>query len=163
MHVFGPVPSRRFGRSLGINNIPPKTCTYSCIYCQRGRTTRMPLERAPFYSPETLIGEARAAIAEMGCQGETIDYLTFVPDGEPTLDANLGKAITLAGKTGHKVAVITNGSLLWDPSVRDDLSAADAVSVKATRGERLGPEGRGEAVTVHAVAMIFNSEPGTSA
>jgi wyosine [tRNA(Phe)-imidazoG37] synthetase (radical SAM superfamily) len=96
----------------------------------------MSVERTAFYQPDELIGEARKAIAAIEGQGETIDYLTFVPDGEPTLDSNLGKEIYLAKETGHKVAVITNGSLLWDPSVREGLSVADAVSVKVDAADK---------------------------
>jgi len=93
LNVFGPVPSRRLGRSLGINNIPPKICSYSCVYCQLGRTLRMEIERRAFYEPEELIRAVRERVEELREGGERIDYLTFVPDGEPTLDSNLGEEI----------------------------------------------------------------------
>ena len=93
MNVFGPVPSRRLGRSLGINNIPPKICSYSCVYCQLGRTLRMEIKRRAFYEPEELIRAVRERVEEFREGGERIDYLTFVPDGEPTLDSNLGEEI----------------------------------------------------------------------
>jgi wyosine [tRNA(Phe)-imidazoG37] synthetase (radical SAM superfamily) len=64
MIAFGPVPSRRLGRSLGINNIPPKVCTYSCVYCQVGKTTRMQVDRMPFYDPEAVCRDVRADLAK---------------------------------------------------------------------------------------------------
>lgn len=130
MIAFGPVPSRRLGKSLGINNIPPKICTYSCVYCQLGRTRNMQVERKEFYKPEEIQHAVEKKIKESGKRKEPIDYLTFVPDGEPTLDINLGKEIELLKPLGTKIAIITNSSLIWDKAVRDDLSRADWVSVK---------------------------------
>ena len=95
MIAFGPVPSRRLGRSLGMNNIPPKVCTYSCVYCQLGRTKRKQIERRAFYHPEEILNDVRDKVKRAREVGESIDYLTFVPDGEPTLDANLGREIEL--------------------------------------------------------------------
>jgi len=128
--VFGPVPSRRLGRSLGINNIPPKNCSYSCIYCQLGREKNISTERRSFYSPENILRQAEIKINEVLKKGDFIDYLSFVPDGEPTLDVNLGMIIHLLKKTGIKIAVITNSSLITDEKVRDELSEADWVSLK---------------------------------
>ena len=128
--VFGPVPSRRLGRSLGINNIPAKTCSYSCVYCQAGRTTALEIERRPFVPPERLAGAVRARVDVVRSGGDHVDYVSFVPDGEPTLDANLGRTIERLGDVGIPVAVLTNGSLLGRPDVRDELSRADWVSVK---------------------------------
>jgi len=128
--AFGPVPSRRLGQSIGINNIPPKTCTYACLYCQIGKTNHMQIKRQKFYSPHKIIDEVKQKIKKTKEKNENIDYLTFVPDGEPTLDINLGKEIALLKKIGYKVAVITNSSLLWDKTVQDDLLIADCVSVK---------------------------------
>ena len=85
MIAFGPVPSRRLGRSLGINNIPPKICPYSCIYCQLGRTNQESVDRKPFYELDVVLEEVRAKVAASRQAGESIDYLSFVPDGEPTL------------------------------------------------------------------------------
>ncbi|NLT51357.1 MAG: radical SAM protein [Ignavibacteria bacterium] len=130
MITFGPIPSRRLGRSLGINNIPPKICSYSCIYCQIGKTNTMSVQRKEFYPPEQIFREVIDKVKELNKKNETIDYLTFVPDGEPTLDISLGKTILLLKKLNIKIAVITNSSLLWDEKVRDDLSNADWVSVK---------------------------------
>jgi len=130
MIAFGPVPSRRLGRSLGINNIPPKICTYSCIYCQLGRTIKMRVERRVFYEPEEVSRDVQNKVEKAREAGETIDYLTFVPDGEPTLDINLGREIELLEPLGLKTAVITNGSLIWREDVREELGKADWVSLK---------------------------------
>ncbi len=128
--LFGPIPSRRFGRSLGVNNIPPKACSYSCVYCQVGKTAFRALERREFYSPQRIRDEAEARIAALRHKGETVDFLTFVPDGEPTLDAHLGELIALLRPLGVRIAVITNASLLWRDDVRHDLAEADCVSLK---------------------------------
>jgi wyosine [tRNA(Phe)-imidazoG37] synthetase (radical SAM superfamily) len=134
--AFGPVPSRRLGHSLGINNIPPKTCTYSCIYCQLGRTNKMRAERCAFLEPERVLRDVQARIAGAREVGEPIDYLAFVPDGEPTLDLHLGRAIALLKPLGIKIAVITNASLLWREDVRADLMQADWVSLKVDAARR---------------------------
>ena len=128
--AFGPVPSRRLGKSLGINNIPAKNCTYSCIYCQLGRTLNMMVERKAFYKPEEILKEVERKVKEATSRNERIDYLTFVPDGEPTLDINLGEEINLIKQIGIPVAVITNASLLWCEDVEKDLMDADLVSLK---------------------------------
>lgn len=130
MMTFGPVPSRRLGRSLGMNNIPPKTCSYACVYCQLGRTPHMSIKRQPFYRPETLVDRVRTRVEEVRIAGEAIDYLCFVPDGEPTLDLNLGREIELLRPLGIDIGVITNASLIWREDVRDDLMGADWVSLK---------------------------------
>lgn len=128
--AFGPVPSRRLGRSLGINNIPPKICTYSCVYCQLGRTLRMQMKRREFYKPEDVSTEVEEKLRKVLKEGGSVDYLTFVPDGEPTLDINLGKEIGLLKPLGVKVAVITNASLIYRTDVREDLAKANLVSLK---------------------------------
>lgn len=128
--VFGPIPSRRLGRSLGINNIPPKVCSYACIYCQVGNTDSMSINREEFYSPDQIVKEVSDKVEELNNAGEKIDYLSFVPDGEPTLDINLGEIIGRLKSLGIKIAVITNASLLWKLDLREELNAADWVSVK---------------------------------
>ncbi|MCK4332490.1 MAG: radical SAM protein [Thermoplasmatales archaeon] len=130
MIAFGPVPSRRLGKSLGINNIPPKICTYSCIYCQLGRTLNMQVKREAFYKVEEIVEAVTKKVEEAKNREETIDYLTFVPDGEPTLDINLGKEIEILKPLGIKIAVITNASLIWREDIREDLYKADWVSLK---------------------------------
>ena len=128
--TYGPVPSRRLGRSLGVNNIPPKTCSYSCVYCQVGKTMKMRVERKHFYEPEIIANSVNNKLKQAREKGEPIDYLAFVPDGEPTLDTNLGKVIGLLRAFGIKIAVITNASLMWREDVRQDLQKADWVSLK---------------------------------
>ncbi|MGM0509802.1 MAG: radical SAM protein [Thermoplasmatota archaeon] len=128
--AYGPVPSRRLGQSLGINNIPPKICTYSCVYCQLGRTIDMRVDRQRFYTVDEVVESVREKVENALKKEEPIDHLTFVPDGEPTLDINLGDEITRVKDMGYKVAVISNGSLISDEDVRDELSRADRVSLK---------------------------------
>jgi wyosine [tRNA(Phe)-imidazoG37] synthetase (radical SAM superfamily) len=128
--AFGPVPSRRLGRSLGINNIPPKTCSYSCVYCQLGKTSNILVDRQSFYRPEDILKQVKKKINEASLRKERINYLTFVPDGEPTLDINMGEGISLLKQIGIPVAVITNASLLWHEEVKEDLLEADFVSLK---------------------------------
>ncbi len=129
MIVYGPIPSRRLGISIGINNIPPKTCSYSCIYCQLGRTDRMQVTRSSFYDPEHIFKEAEIKIRQLENRQKKADYFTFVPDGEPTLDINLGTEIDMLKPFCVKTAVITNASLLWMDDVKEDLMKADWVSV----------------------------------
>ncbi len=128
--IFGPVPSRRLGKSIGINNIPPKTCSYSCVYCQLGKGPAMTRDRQEFYDPDLLIEKTRDKIERATANNEPIDFLTIVSDGEPTLDKNLGRLLRGLGPLGIKTAVITNSSMLADPRVREELGAAHWVSVK---------------------------------
>jgi len=130
MIAFGPVPSRRLGRSVGINHIPPKTCSYACVYCQVGRTSQLRIARRAFYAEDDIVADVERKVDDARLAGETVDYLTFVPDGEPTLDVGLGRVIERLKPLGIKIAVITNGSLLWRADVRETLAAADWVSVK---------------------------------
>jgi len=129
-YSFGPVPSRRLGKSLGINNIPSKVCTYSCLYCQVGLTTVMTLDRHAFYQPDEIFQDVQDRIAMTKETAEPIDYLAFVPDGEPTLDISLGSELTMMKSLGIPIGVITNGSLLWREDVREALAGADWVSLK---------------------------------
>lgn len=128
--AFGPVPSRRLGRSLGINNIPAKTCPYSCVYCQLGITTNLTVKRQVFFNPKDVVEVVKKKVDSILSKKERIDYLSFVPDGEPTLDLNLGKEISLLKNMGIPIAVITNASLIWQDSLREDLLKADYVSLK---------------------------------
>ncbi len=123
-YVFGPVPSRRLGRSLGISPIPAKTCNFSCVYCQLGRTTNYTNTRKEFFPVEDIVLEVSQALKE----GFSLDVITIVGDGEPTLYTHLGKLISaIKGITSIPVAVITNGALLCDEKVREELSLADIV------------------------------------
>lgn len=128
--TFGPVPSRRFGQSLGLNTIPPKTCTYSCVYCQLGATSRLTLQREPHCDPGELAADVKAVFERLADTRQRVDYLTFVPDGEPTLDSGLSQQIDMLRPLGVPIAVITNGSLLAREDVREAAAKADRVSVK---------------------------------
>ncbi|MFO7445580.1 MAG: radical SAM protein [Ignavibacteriaceae bacterium] len=128
--VFGPIPSRRLGRSLGINNILFKNCTYSCVYCQLGLTNVMQNKRKGFFKPDKIVDEVKHKLEELKLAGGKIDYLTFVPDGEPTLDVNIGITIEKLKTLGIKIAVITNSSLLFMDEVKSALMLADWVSLK---------------------------------
>lgn len=127
--VYGPVPSRRLGQSLGIDPIPQKACNYNCVYCQLGRTVRLTHHRQDFFPPEAILAEALRVLAGWDLQSTApIDYVTFVGQGEPLLCASLGWLIRqVKAHTDIPVAVITNGSLLFLPEVRQELSAADVV------------------------------------
>lgn len=125
-HVYGPIPSRRLGRSLGIDPIPFKTCNWNCVYCQLGRTSPLTGTRRDYFPPGEIVGEVNAVLTQH--RPGDIDWLTFVGSGEPTLHASLGHMIReLKTASNIPVAVITNGSLLHEPSVRGELAAADAV------------------------------------
>lgn len=129
--TFGPIPSRRLGQSLGINNtLLPKACSYNCAYCQAGRSHYLEIERRAFFSPQEIYKAVSKAIQNAEKEGVEINYLSFVPDGEPTLDIQLGESIRLLKTLGKRIAVFTNASLIWRPEVRADLALADWVSLK---------------------------------
>ena len=124
-YVYGPVPSRRLGRSLGIDVIPSKTCNFQCIYCQLGKTTHFTNTRTNFFPKEEVIGEIREAIKKSEIE---TDYITFVGSGEPTLYKDLENLIIFTKKVSKKpICVITNGALLYDLEVRNTLMRADVV------------------------------------
>ena len=123
-YVFGPVPSRRLGRSLGISPIPQKTCNYSCIYCQLGRTNRMTNKRQEFFPLKDILAEFELYLKDQ----DKFDVVSIVGEGEPTLYSRLGELIQgIQARCSKPVAVITNGALLCDESVRADLMHADIV------------------------------------
>jgi len=122
-YLFGPVPSRRLGLSLGVDLIPPKTCSYDCLYCQIGKTTCKAIEPAAYVPAEAVLAELNETLAKV-----KPDYVTFSGSGEPTLHVGLGRLIAyVKERTGAKVAVLTNGSLLYRPEVRERLLKADVV------------------------------------
>jgi wyosine [tRNA(Phe)-imidazoG37] synthetase (radical SAM superfamily) len=130
--LYGPVPSRRLGRSLGIDLVPFKTCSYDCVYCQLGRTTRKTVERREWVSLDPIY----AALEDVLADPEGIDVITLSGSGEPTLHDRIGELIAwLKGRTALPVAVLTNGSLLWRPDVRDDLAEADLVIPSLDAGD----------------------------
>jgi len=129
-HVFGPVPSRRLGRSLGVDLVPFKTCSYDCIYCQLGRTTCKTLERKEWVPLDEVVAEVRAKLSTAP------DYITLSGSGEPTLYSRLGELIeSLKRMTQTPVAVLTNGSLLWAEDVQDGLAGADLVVPSLDAGD----------------------------
>lgn len=124
--VYGPVPSRRLGQSLGIDPIPLKTCNWNCVYCQLGRTRPVVNQRKDYVPPGEILAQVREALATYA-PGE-IDWVTFVGSGEPLLHASLGWLLRqVKSLTDLPVAVITNGALLYLPEVREELVIADAV------------------------------------
>jgi wyosine [tRNA(Phe)-imidazoG37] synthetase (radical SAM superfamily) len=128
--VFGPVPSRRLGLSLGIDLVPFKTCSYDCVYCQLGRTTDHTLARRSLQTPAAILRELESRLT---CKP---DYITLGGSGEPTLYADLGNLIAgIKRLTAIPIAVITNGSLLWQPEVRGELAVADLVSPSLDAGD----------------------------
>lgn len=136
MICFGPIPSRRLGKSLGINNIPnKKVCSYSCTYCQIGAKQRHSYQREIFYSTEQIVEATLNHLQKLSVNDKP-DYLTFVANGEPTLDKNLGKSIKALKSLGYPVAVITNGSMLFDSEVQNELMQADWVSIKIDTAEQ---------------------------
>ena len=123
-HLFGPVPSRRLGRSLGVDLIPPKTCPYDCIYCEVGPTTCQTGERFS-YQTEAIIEELADYLKDPGVKP---DVITLAGSGEPTLNLGLGRIIReIKAMSQIPVAVLTNGALLYLPEVRRELAAADIV------------------------------------
>jgi len=129
-YIFGPVPSRRLGRSLGVDVVPFKTCTYDCIYCQLGRTTHKTVERKEWVPLADVLDELRDRLASQP------DYVTLSGSGEPTLFSRMGELIDrVKAMTDIPVAVLTNGSLLWDPEVRGQLRNADLVVPSLDAGD----------------------------
>jgi len=132
-YVYGPVPSRRLGRSLGIDPIPLKTCNFQCIYCQLGKTTYFTNERKNYYPKKEIIAEMTEAIK---LSKNKFDYITFVGSGEPTLYRDLGSLISKAKKISNKpVCLITNGALLYDQEVRKSLMSCDVVLPSLDAGD----------------------------
>jgi len=133
-YVYGPVPSRRLGRSLGIDLVPHKTCTYDCVYCQLGRTTTKTTERKEYVKIDDVVAELGRKLTESAKP----NYISLAGSGEPTLNLGIGRLIEkIKGMTDIPVAVLTNGSLLWQPEVRDALMGADLVlpSLDAADGD----------------------------
>ncbi len=123
-HVFGPVPSRRLGYSLGVDIVPRKTCTLDCVYCQVGPTIEKTIERKQWVDPDHAFDDLVRALS----RGEQIDYITFSGSGEPTLNTSLGVLLRKIKQISSiPVAVLTNGTLLYLPDVRRDLRGADLV------------------------------------
>jgi wyosine [tRNA(Phe)-imidazoG37] synthetase (radical SAM superfamily) len=128
--VFGPVPSRRLGRSLGVDLVPFKTCSYDCVYCQLGRTKCKTIDRRPWGSTDEIVAEVGERLSTRP------DYITLSGSGEPTLNLRIGDIIeNIKQVTNVPVAVLTNGSLFWQREVRRELLAADLVIPSLDAGD----------------------------
>jgi wyosine [tRNA(Phe)-imidazoG37] synthetase (radical SAM superfamily) len=131
--VYGPVPSRRLGRSLGIDLVPFKTCSYDCIYCQLGRTTNKTTDLREYVSVDGLLDE----VAKKLRSAPPPDFIGLAGSGEPTLHARIGDIVAgVKALTSVPVAVLTNGSLLWKPEVRASLAEADLVMPSLDAGDQ---------------------------
>lgn len=131
-YFYGPVPSRRLGRSLGVDIVPFKVCTLDCIYCQLGRTTEKSIERKVYVPVEPIITELKDALV----QGLKTDYITIAGSGEPTLNLQLGEIVKqIKETTDIPVAILTNGTLLYRPDVRADCAMADVVMPSLDAGD----------------------------
>lgn len=123
-YVYGPVPSRRLGRSLGVDLVPYKVCSYDCCYCQLGRTTDLTTTRKEYVPVAAVLDELHDKLTH----NPAIDYISLAGSGEPTLNSELAFLIReIKGMSQVPLAVLTNGSLLWQPDVRDALLEADLV------------------------------------
>ena len=127
--AFGPAPSRRLGHSLGINNIPAKHCSYSCVYCQVGATRSPEIIPRAFYSPAQILQEVQERVDAVRSRNEPIDYLTFVPDGEPTLDITLGAAIDALRRDVQQFAKVLEA---WPALRKASATLAERVAGDAT-------------------------------
>ena len=131
--VYGPVPSRRLGRSLGIDLVPFKTCSYDCIYCQLGRTTNKTTELKEYVPVDRVLDELASKLPLEPAP----DFIGLAGSGEPTLHARIGDLIAGIKKaTSIPVAVLTNGSMLWRPEVRAGLERADLVLPSLDAGDQ---------------------------
>ena len=134
-YIYGPIPSRRLGQSLGVDPIPLKTCNWNCVYCQLGRSVPLNNKRDEYVPREAVIEQLKATL-DAHQPGE-IDYISFVGSGEPTLHIGLGWMIRqVKSMTDIPVAVITNGSLLYLAEVRNELAAADVVMPTVVAGSK---------------------------
>jgi len=124
-HLFGPVPSRRLGLSLGIDPVPYKTCSFDCVYCECGATTKLTAARNEYIPVDEIISELDSFLSS----NPTLDYITFSGSGEPTLNIVIGRVLSYLKKnfSQYKIAVLTNSSLFSDPEVREELLLADVI------------------------------------
>lgn len=124
-YLFGPVPSRRLGMSLGVDLVPHKVCTFNCVYCECGRTTTLTTERKEYVPVDDVLDELNRFFTD----NRAPDYVTFSGAGEPTLNSRIGDVLSYikSEQSAVPVALLTNGSLLYDPGVRRDILAADVV------------------------------------
>lgn len=132
-YIFGPVPSRRLGHSLGIDIIPFKTCSYDCIYCQLGKTTNKTISLSEFIPINTILNELKQKLKE----NVKIDYITLSGSGEPTLYLKIGELISsIKNETDKPIALITNSSLLWNKSLQENLKNIDLIIPSLDAGDK---------------------------
>lgn len=126
-HIFGPVPSRRLGRSLGVDLVPHKTCTLNCVYCECGRTDHLTINRSEYVPVERIKAELDAFLS----QDPKLDFITFSGSGEPTLHSGIGEIVGFikSAYPRHKVALLTNGTLFYNSRVREEVLDLDLVKV----------------------------------
>ncbi len=131
-YLYGPVPSRRLGRSYGIDIVPFKVCTLDCIYCQLGKTTSRTIERRDYGPVEPIVTELKKALVK----SRDVDFITIAGSGEPTLNIRMGELIdSIKGITNIAIAVLTNGTLLYRQDVRAECSKADVVMPSLDAGD----------------------------
>ena len=131
-HIFGPVPSRRLGLSLGVDLVPHKTCTLDCVYCECGKTTHLTVKRQEYVALKQIKIELDAFLT----RNRALDFITFSGAGEPTLHSGLGEIVRYL-KTAYpqqKLALLTNGTLLNSSSIRREISILDVVKVSLDAG-----------------------------
>lgn len=165
-HLFGPVPSRRLGRSLGIDLVPHKVCTLDCRYCECGATTELTVERDEWVPTAEVLVELEGWLADHVDGGrQAADYLTFSGAGEPTLHRDLGRIIHwLQPRTPVPLALLTNGTLLGDPALRRELAPLDLVcpsldtAVEATFQALNRPHGSLSAAALVDALVAFRQE-----
>jgi wyosine [tRNA(Phe)-imidazoG37] synthetase (radical SAM superfamily) len=126
-YIFGPIPSRRFGLSLGVDLVPFKTCSFNCIYCECGRTTNLTLERKEYIDVTDIINELKDFLSNK----PEIDFITITGSGEPTLNSGIGRLATFLKTNfgGYKTALLTNGTLLHDSEVVESVKTIDVIKV----------------------------------
>ena len=121
-YVFGPVPSRRLGRSLGVDLVPYKTCSFDCVYCQLGKTTQKTIERREWVPIDAVVEQLETRLSSKP------DYITLSGSGEPTLHSRIGELIgRIKALTSTPIAVLTNGTLLWQEELRSQIMDADLI------------------------------------
>ncbi|MBL1211849.1 MAG: radical SAM protein [Ignavibacteriae bacterium] len=124
-HIFGPVPSRRLGISLGIDLVPHKVCTLNCVYCEVGATTKLTIDRDEYVSYKDVLNEIELKLSDL----PKLDYITFSGAGEPTLNSRIGDIINYIKNNypQYKLALLTNGTLFYDKEVRSDCLKSDLI------------------------------------
>lgn len=123
--VFGPVPSRRLGLSLGVDLLRPKTCSLDCLYCELGPTTNQTAQRGVFRDAEEVLAQVEARLAELA---QPPEFITLAGSGEPCLHSQMGRVLAeLKRMSAARLAVLTNSTLVTDPQVRAELALADVI------------------------------------